>query len=141
MKRIVAGFMAFMLMIALAISVHAHGGRTDSSGGHKDNENVSGLGWYHYHCGGHPAHLHNNGVCPYAGKDISSETEKNSGAASDHYKTNTYKSTSTKNAISNNLITVILVILFNVAFFFFPVAYDLAGEWLEKAKCRLRRKR
>lgn len=25
----------------------------------------AGLGSYHYHCGGHPAHLHENGVCPY----------------------------------------------------------------------------
>lgn len=29
-------------------------------------KNKSGLGSYHYHCGGHPAHLHENGVCPYA---------------------------------------------------------------------------
>ncbi len=44
---------------------YAHSGRTDSNGGHKDNKNVSGLGNYHYHCGGHPAHLHTNGICPY----------------------------------------------------------------------------
>lgn len=25
------------------------------------------MGSYHYHCGGYPAHLHPNGVCPYAG--------------------------------------------------------------------------
>lgn len=30
----------------------AHGGRTDARGGHKDNKNASGLGPYHYHCGG-----------------------------------------------------------------------------------------
>ncbi len=52
---------AFMPMVAFA-----HSGRTDSSGGHRDNKNKSGLGSYHYHCGGHPAHLHTNGVCPYA---------------------------------------------------------------------------
>lgn len=28
--------------------VFAHSGRTDSSGGHKDNKNKSGLGYYHY---------------------------------------------------------------------------------------------
>ena len=50
-------------------TVEAHSGRTDSQGGHKDNKNKSGLGGYHYHCGGHPAHLHTNGVCPYAGVD------------------------------------------------------------------------
>lgn len=43
----------------------AHSGRTDSHGGHHDNKNKSGLGSYHYHCGGYPAHLHPNGVCPY----------------------------------------------------------------------------
>ena len=83
MKRIVAGCMTVMLMIALAITVHAHGGRTDSSGGHKDNENVSGLGWYHYHCGGHPAHLHNNGVCPYKkGSSSSSSSSSKSSSSS-----------------------------------------------------------
>ena len=46
-------------------TAEAHSGRTDSSGGHRDNKNKSGLGSYHYHCGGYPAHLHTNGVCPY----------------------------------------------------------------------------
>jgi len=48
------------------IKSQAHSGRTDSSGGHKDNKNASGLGYYHYHCGGNPPHLH-DGVCPYSG--------------------------------------------------------------------------
>ncbi len=42
----------------------AHSGRTDSSGGHRDNKNASGLGNYHYHHGYGP-HLHPNGICPY----------------------------------------------------------------------------
>lgn len=33
-------------------TVQAHSGRTDSSGGHHDNKNVRGLGFYHYHSGG-----------------------------------------------------------------------------------------
>ncbi len=45
--------------------VEAHSGRTDRYGGHHDYQNKSGLGSYHYHCGGYPAHLHKNGVCPY----------------------------------------------------------------------------
>lgn len=60
-----------ILSLALATSLAltpmsslAHSGRTDGSGGHKDNKNKSGLGSYHYHCGGNPAHLHKNG-CPY----------------------------------------------------------------------------
>lgn len=50
--------------LILSIMSFAHGGRTDSSGGHRDKNNVSGLGSYHYHHG-YPAHLHQNGVCPY----------------------------------------------------------------------------
>ncbi len=62
MKKIIS------LLLAVFISVTpvlAHSGRTDSNGGHRDKNNVSGLGYYHYHCGGYPAHLHINGVCPY----------------------------------------------------------------------------
>lgn len=63
MKKKIIPFLLFMfLFIMLGI---AHSGRTDSKGGHKDNKNASGLGSYHYHCGGHPAHLHKDGVCPY----------------------------------------------------------------------------
>lgn len=50
--------------------VGAHSGRTDANGGHRDNQNKSGLGSYHYHCGGHPAHLHKNGECPYNSEGI-----------------------------------------------------------------------
>ena len=53
-------------IVAPPLTIEAHSGRTDSSGGHKDNQNESGLGSYHYHCGGNPPHLHTNGVCPYA---------------------------------------------------------------------------
>lgn len=54
-----------LFLIIFPVSAYAHSGRTDANGGHKDKNNVSGLGYYHYHCGGHPAHLHTNGVCPY----------------------------------------------------------------------------
>lgn len=57
------------------MEAQAHSGRTDASGGHRDNKNASGLGSYHYHCGGHPAHLHPNGVCPYAGGGESAQTQ------------------------------------------------------------------
>lgn len=62
-------------LIAMSAPVSAHSGRTDASGGHRDNRNVSGLGYYHYHCGGYPPHLHSNGVCPYRnGSSVSSST-------------------------------------------------------------------
>ena len=36
---------------------------------------LSGLGSYHYHCGGYPAHLHTNGVCPYTSNQSSTTVE------------------------------------------------------------------
>ena len=69
MKRLIriaiSLLLVFSLIFSSAISSYAHSGRTDSSGGHKDNKNKSGLGSYHYHCGGYPAHLHSGGYCPY----------------------------------------------------------------------------
>lgn len=73
LKRICIICVVFMLgmngnLCALDMNVtYAHSGRTDASGGHKDNKNKSGLGNYHYHCGGYPAHLHEGGICPYTG--------------------------------------------------------------------------
>lgn len=66
-------------------TVEAHAGRTDSQGGHRDNKNKSGLGAYHYHCNGHPAHLHTNGICPYSSAVTggeSSSAEASAAAAS-----------------------------------------------------------
>ena len=57
--------------------IYAHSGRTDSNGGHRDNQNKSGLGSYHYHCGGYPAHLHPDGICPYSSNSSSSSTSSN----------------------------------------------------------------
>lgn len=65
LKRGFSGALALLMLAGSVMAVSAHSGRTDSSGGHKDNKNKSGLGYYHYHCGGYPAHLHTNGVCPY----------------------------------------------------------------------------
>lgn len=50
-----------LIIISFAVHVYAHSGRTDANGGHR----VSAIGGYHYHCGGHPAHQHENGICPY----------------------------------------------------------------------------
>lgn len=69
---------SFFLFI-FSTTALAHPGRTDGSGGHKDNKNKSGLGSYHYHCGGYPAHLHRNGYCPYRDvfpKKVKVHTEK-----------------------------------------------------------------
>ena len=71
-KKIFSVLTICFVIMSLSLSAFAHGGRTDGSGGHKDNKNKSGLGGYHYHCGGYPAHLHKNGVCPYKGGGSSS---------------------------------------------------------------------
>lgn len=63
---------AFVLLTIIfccifSLSCFAHSGMTDSHGGHY----VGGTSNYHYHCGGHPAHQHENGVCPYDRKESS----------------------------------------------------------------------
>lgn len=67
----------FLILIIMCNITFAHSGRTDSNGGHRDNKNKSGLGSYHYHCGGHPAHLHTNGVCPYTNHSATNTNEEN----------------------------------------------------------------
>lgn len=72
-KKSVILISLFLVFICLT-PVQAHSGRTDSSGGHRDNKNASGLGYYHYHHGMGP-HLHPNGVCPYGyGQSTSGST-------------------------------------------------------------------
>ena len=69
-------------LLCMPIVNLAHSGRTDSSGGHRDNKNASGLGSYHYHCGGHPAHLHTGGVCPYSSSAVPATTVTTSSSTS-----------------------------------------------------------
>ena len=79
----------------IPVSLFAHSGRTDGNGGHKDNKNKSGLGSYHYHCGGYPAHLHKGGQCPYNDttrtSPSSSTKSTNNGTARPTYETTTAK--------------------------------------------------
>ena len=65
LRRVLAIVLTVLVALSLSCTAFAHSGRTDSRGGHKDNKNKSGLGSYHYHCGGYPAHLHPYGYCPY----------------------------------------------------------------------------
>lgn len=95
-KRISTVLLAVLLIALSVTSVFAHSGRTDSSGGHKDNKNKSGLGYYHYHCGGYPAHLHPNGVCPYKGTPQST-TGNTSGTTSGNTSTGSGQTVITPN--------------------------------------------
>lgn len=87
------------------ITVEAHSGKTDANGGHKDKKNVSGLGAYHYHCGGNPAHLHENGVCPYAsGSTVANSTKTSAEPATDNSKNNNTNNTSNAGTVKNNAV-------------------------------------
>lgn len=96
-KKILLTLLIIITSIFIEINSYAHSGRTDSSGGHKDNKNKSGLGSYHYHCGGNPAHLHTNGVCPYS---TSSSSSKSSTSSSSSSKSSS-SSTGTSKTLSN----------------------------------------
>lgn len=97
-RKILTILLITLSLISININLFAHSGRTDSNGGHKDNQNKSGLGSYHYHCGGYPAHLHPNGVCPYASNQSTS-----SGSSSNSSKnTSSSTSSSTSNNASQN---------------------------------------
>lgn len=43
-KRKIASIIITSMIISIGINVYGHSGRTDSRGGHKDNQNKSGLG-------------------------------------------------------------------------------------------------
>ena len=68
MKKIVFVIVVFVFAFLFCFKAFAHGGNTDSNGGHYDHYNNE----YHYHHG-HPAHDHPNGECPYV---ISKENEE-----------------------------------------------------------------
>ena len=79
--KIISILLIVLSVNSIGITTYAHSGKTDSSGGHRDNKNKSGLGSYHYHCGGHPAHLHTNGVCPYSSSSSSKSTKTTSSSS------------------------------------------------------------
>lgn len=101
-KKIVTIVLICVFSIAICNITFAHSGKTDSNGGHKDNKNKSGLGSYHYHCGGYPAHLHTNGVCPYS-SNSSTAANKNSKTTSKTSSSSTSsKSSSSVSSKSNS---------------------------------------
>lgn len=101
-KKNVTSKVAIICVIVITLLImplknFAHSGRTDSSGGHKDKNNVSGLGSYHYHCGGNPPHLHEGGVCPY-----SSTTTSTTSSSSTSSTTSSSKSSTSSTSTSTN---------------------------------------
>lgn len=104
-RKIISILLIATSIISIGINAYSHSGRTDSSGGHKDNKNKSGLGSYHYHCGGNPAHLHTNGVCPYSSKKSttsgSSSSKSSSGNSSKSTSSNTKTTTQETSTTTN----------------------------------------
>ena len=92
-KKIISILLIILSIISIGVNAYAHSGRTDSSGGHKDNNNKCGLGSYHYHCAGHPAHLHTNGVCPYSSSSSASKSSTSSSSSSSAKTTSTVPTT------------------------------------------------
>lgn len=103
--KIISILLIILSTISTGTNAYAHSGRTDSSGGHKDNKNQSGLGSYHYHCGGHPAHLHTNGVCPYS-SNSSSNKRSTSSSSSKSNDSGSYSSGTKTTAITPSTIDV-----------------------------------
>lgn len=97
-QKIVSILIIILTILSIQINVYSHSGRTDANGGHRDNKNKSGLGSYHYHCGGHPAHLHPNGVCPYSSSGKSS-TSSSSSSSTSSSSSNSKTTTSTPSTI------------------------------------------
>lgn len=102
-NKILSIFVVYTFVICISISTYAHSGKTDSNGGHKDNKNSSGLGSYHYHCGGNPPHLHTNGVCPYSSSASSSSNSSSS-------KSNSSSSTSSNSETNSTITSTVLAI-------------------------------
>ena len=103
-KKIVSVLIIILSILSIQISVYSHSGRTDANGGHKDNQNKSGLGSYHYHCGGNPAHLHPNGVCPYSSS--SSTYSSGSGTSSSATSGSSSSSSSSSKTITSTPSTI-----------------------------------
>lgn len=104
MKRIINIILvAICICTSLQIDIFAHKGRTDQHGGHRDIENASGLGYYHYHCGGYPPHLHNDGICPYTNP-----------TKSDSYKVSSMDSDTTKSFPPKFQINTIAILIFTI---------------------------
>ncbi|MCI8306722.1 MAG: peptidoglycan-binding protein [Lachnospiraceae bacterium] len=66
--KIIKKLLIMLLCAGLLLSAptsYAHPGEGHHGGGHHNN-NLDEHDYNHYYCGGNPAHLHQNGICPYA---------------------------------------------------------------------------
>lgn len=97
-------FIILLLCILFSVTAFAHGGKTDSNGGHYDHSD----GEYHYHHG-YPAHQHENGECPYDFDDKTDHSPKTNTNAKT--KTTTKESKEKKIETKNGWGTVLIYIV------------------------------
>ena len=82
LTKILSIILITLSILLIGNNSSAHSGRTDASGGHRDNKNKSGLGSYHYHCGDYLAHLHTNGICSYSSNSFNKSSISSSSSSS-----------------------------------------------------------
>lgn len=104
--KIISIFLIVLSVVFMGVNTYAHSGRTDANGGHRDNQNKSGLGSYHYHCGGHEAHLHPNGVCPYSSSASSSSSKSSTSSSSSSSSSKSTTSSSSSSSSNSEPLTV-----------------------------------
>ena len=104
--KIISIFLIVLSVVFMGVNTYAHSGRTDANGGHRDNQNKSGLGSYHYHCGGHEAHLHPNGVCPYSSSPSSSSSKSSTSSSSSSSSSKSTTSSSSSSSSNSEPSTV-----------------------------------
>lgn len=104
--KIISIFLIVLSVVFMGVNTYAHSGRTDANGGHRDNQNKSGLGSYHYHCGGHEAHLHPNGVCPYSSSASSSSSKSSTSSSSSSSSSKSTTSSSSSSSSNSEPSTV-----------------------------------
>ena len=83
-RGLLSGLLAGALLLSpvsmVTVSAHGHHGGNGGHHGGQSNSNVT------YYCGGHGAHCHENGVCPYAGEtDANVGTDENAGTDVPYY--------------------------------------------------------
>lgn len=113
----------FLMLLIFSTVSFAHSGRTDSSGGHHDYNNRSGLGSYHYHHGMGP-HLHPNGVCPYS----SSSNNSSSNSGSSNYNSNSQDYITIKDYPKSIIVGKELTLNFTIYSYYDDFSYTISSS-------------
>ncbi len=127
MKKLLLIASTLLILILSAVTVFAHQGRTDSSGGHYNRD----TGEYHYHHG-YSEHEHINGVCPYTSDDNTStkaSTTKQDKVQTTKSTTKRTAQTTTQPSTVKNIINKIIEFISNYSYiiFFLLIIIALLG--------------